>query len=263
MRSIATCSVPTATSAPNGATNAYLVGREGAMLVDPAGRTPGLDRAVEARSVEHVLLTHTHPDHVGGVAEYATRTGATVWAHGAYEDRFEWATGIGPDRTLSDGEVIRTGDGTRVEVLETPGHAPDHLVFAIGSSLLVGDLSMAEGSVLVGDDGDLAAYLASLDRLLALSPSTCYPGHGPTIEDPDETLSRLIEHRRERERRVVAAVRNGRETVEGIVESAYERDLTGVEHLAGQAVRAHLRKLAAEGVVRWDGERAHALASDD
>ena len=263
MRAIARIPIPTATSAPTGATNAYVVGREGAALVDPAGRTAALDSAVEERSVEHLVLTHTHPDHVGAVADYATRSGVTVWAHARYRDRFERATGIEPDRTLTDGKSLVTGDEVGITVVETPGHAPDHLAFAVGSALLVGDLAMAEGSVLVGDDGDLSRYLASLERLLALDPSRCYPGHGPLIEDPRKTLSRLIDHRRERERRVLAAVRSGCETVDAIVESAYEKDLSGVEELAAQAVRAHLRKLAAEGDIRWDGERVRATASDD
>jgi endoribonuclease LACTB2 len=248
--------VPTATTAPTGATNAYVVGTRGSILVDPAGRTPDLDRVVDERSVEHLLVTHTHPDHVGAVAEYAAATGATVWAHARYRERFERATGVEPNRTVADGDEVRSGDGTRVVALEAPGHAPDHLAFVVGESILVGDLGTAEGSVLVGNDGDLTAYLASLDRLLAFEPSTCYPGHGPPIEDPEETLSRLIDHRLDRERRVLAAVRDGRETVDAILDSAYERDLAGIEGLAAQAVRAHLRKLAAEGEIRWNGERA-------
>jgi len=261
--SIVSFAVPTATSAPTGATNTYLVGSRGSILVDPAGRTPALDRAVDERSVDHLLVTHTHPDHVGAVAEYAATTGATLWAHSRYRDRFERATGVEPDRTFADGDEVVSGDGTRVVVVETPGHAPDHLAFVVGESALVGDLAMAEGSVLVGDDGDLSAYLTSLDRLLALAPSRCYPGHGPPIEEPEPTLSRLIDHRRERERRVLAAVRSGCETVDAIVESAYEKDLSGLEELAAQAVRAHVRKLASEGEIEWDGGCARTVDSRD
>ncbi|WP_435076908.1 MBL fold metallo-hydrolase [Halococcus sp. AFM35] len=240
------------TAAPGGETNTYLIGHEHALLVDPAAETPPLDGALD--DVEHLLVTHTHPDHVGGVAAYADR--ATVWARAGYEERFERATGVSPDRLFGPGTRIETDDGT-VEVLATPGHAPDHVALTADGGMLVGDLAVAEGSVVVGsDDGDMRGYLTALRRLHARNPTRLYPGHGPVIDEPRGVVERLISHRLRRERAVLRAVREGARTVAAITDRAYGKDLSGVRKLAERTVEAHLEKLAVEGRVEWDGERA-------
>jgi len=237
--------VPTETRAPARTTNAYLVeGRPAdALLVDPGSRTDELDAAVAGGTVGHVAVTHAHPDHVGAVAEYAAETGATVWARGGRQERFAAATGIEPDRTFRGGD--RVGPA---RALSTPGHAPDHAAFVVGDEALVGDLAVAEGSVAVAaPEGDLRAYLATLRRLLVRGFDTLYPGHGPTIADPGQTLERLLEHRLDRERRVLAAVDGGAADLDAVVVRAYGKDLSGVEDLARATARAHLRKLARAG----------------
>ncbi|WP_232700924.1 MBL fold metallo-hydrolase [Halobacterium wangiae] len=245
------------TRAPQGETNAYLLGSPRRLLVDPARRTPALDAAVA--DVDHVAVTHAHPDHVGAVAEYAAETDATVWAHAAFADRFERATGVAADRVFRPGDEL--GD-TGVTVFDTPGHAPDHVAFVEGREAVTGDLVFADGSVFVGaTDGDMRAYLASLRCAYARNFDRLHPGHGPVVESPRERLAALYDHRRERERRVLAAVEVGAETVEAILDAAYDKDLSGVRDLAGQTVRAHLDKLAVEGRVEWDG--AHAGPVED
>jgi glyoxylase-like metal-dependent hydrolase (beta-lactamase superfamily II) len=249
------CSV--ATRAPTGQTHAYALGDEDALLVDPAAREGGLD---DLERVAHVAVTHHHPDHVGAVAHYAAEHDATVWCRVGREDAFEAATGVAPDRTFAEGTVVETGDGP-VTVVDTPGHAPEHVGFSFErdghEELLVGDLAVAAGSVVVGHPtGDVRTYLASLRRLWARAPATLHPAHGPTIEDPRATCVRLIDHRREREAKVLAAVEGGAGTVAEITDAAYEKDLTGVEDLARATVRAHVEKLRIERRIRWDGERA-------
>jgi len=124
---------------------------------------------------------------------------------------------------------------------------------------VTGDLAVAEGSVVVGaPHGDMRAYVSSLRRVHATDPDRLYPAHGPVIDDPRATCERLIDHRRDRERRVLAAVRDGAEDTDQILEAAYEKDLTGVEDLARATVVAHLEKLEVEGRVAWDGSRASA-----
>lgn len=237
---------------PGGRTNAYLVGESPALLVDPPAIDARLTASVDSREVGHVAVTHTHPDHVGAVRHYADRTGATVWARAGRVERFHEAAGVAPDRTFREGTSV--GPAT---VLETPGHAPDHVAFRAGDAALVGDLAVAKGTVVVGGgDGDLRAYLVSLRRLRHANLDRVYPGHGPTIDDPDETLERLLAHRLDRERRVLAAVEAGAETLDAVTEAAYEKDLTGVADLARLTVAAHLEKLAVEGRVTWDGRRA-------
>lgn len=247
-----TIEVPT--RAPGGATNAYVLGSDDALLVDPADRHDDLDALTDR--VAHVALTHHHPDHTGAVAHYADVADATVWARTGRTEAFEHATGVAPDRTFAEGTTIPTGDGD-VSVLDTPGHAPEHVGFRAGETVAVGDLAVQEGSVVVGaPSGDMRAYLTSLRRLHATNPATLLPGHGPVIDDPRATCERLITHRYNREARVLAAVEEGARTVEEVLDLAYDKDLTGVRDLAGATVRAHLDKLESEGRVRWDGARA-------
>jgi len=259
---IARIPVDTPTRAPGGETCAYVVGETAALLVDPAARTGDLDRALAARDPTHIAVTHHHPDHVGGVAEYASEYDLTVWARRGRVDAFADATGVQPDQTFGPGELIPTSPPTTV--LDTPGHAPGHVAFAVGGesgtareTLVTGDVAVADGSVVVGaPEGDMRAYLTSLRRVHASDPARLLPAHGPVIDEPRATCRRLLTHRLDRETRVRDAVLAGATTPEAILEDAYEKDVSEVYDLARATVIAHLEKLAVEGDVRWDGNRA-------
>jgi glyoxylase-like metal-dependent hydrolase (beta-lactamase superfamily II) len=243
------------TRALAGTTSAYVIGSTNALLVDPAARAADLTDAISERGVGHVAVTHHHPDHVGAVADYAREYGLTVWARAGRGDAFERATGVAPDRTVGPGETIPAADG--VKLLDTPGHAPEHVAFDTDAGLLCGDLAVAAGSVVVGaPEGDMRAYLSSLRRVYARNPDRLFPAHGPVIKDARATCARLIEHRLDREKRVEAAVAAGHATPEAIVEAAYDKDVSDVAALAQATVVAHLEKLAVENRVGWDGQRA-------
>jgi glyoxylase-like metal-dependent hydrolase (beta-lactamase superfamily II) len=245
-------SVSVDTRAPTGQTYAYVLGSTDALLVDPADRSERLDALVDERDVAHIAVTHTHRDHVGAVAHYADATGATVWAHEDYVERFTNATGREPDRTLGEGTRF-TVDGHDVDVLETAGHAPDHLSFAIDGDILCGDLAVAKGSVAVGvPDGDMIAYILTLLRLQARAPDRLLPAHGPAIRNPLDVLARLVDHRLARETRVLEAIEDGAHDVDSLLDAAYDKDLDGVRDLARATVVAHIEKLAQEGRVEWD-----------
>lgn len=250
-------SIPVETRAEGGATNAYLIGSQDGILVDPAGRTDALDAAVADRPIRHIAVTHTHPDHVGAVEHYAVRTGATVWCRTGYESRFREATGVSPDQTFREGTTL-SSDGP-VSVMDTPGHAPDHVAYLVhqgadgSADVLVGDLLIATGSIFVGPpDGDMRSYMVSLRRLLQKRGRCLYPGHGPTIATPSQRIETLLEHRRQRERRVQRAVEKGATSVDEILDIAYDKDLSGVRDLASATVQAHLSKLSTEGRINWE-----------
>ncbi|RRJ28884.1 MBL fold metallo-hydrolase [Halocatena pleomorpha] len=246
----------TVVETPGESTNAYIVGTDSALLVDPGGESDELDAAIADRAVDHIAVTHHHPDHVAGISRYAAETGATVWARRGREQSFRAATGVVPDRTLRCGTAIET-DAGHVRVLETPGHAPEHVSFAAGDSHLVGDLAVASGSVVVGaPEGDMRAYLGSLRRVYVRAPATLYPGHGSVIDAPQATVRRLIDHRREREHSVLSAVEAGAASLPEITDAAYEKDVSDVRRLAEATVKAHLEKLAVEKQVVWDGTHA-------
>jgi ribonuclease/clavin/mitogillin len=263
-------SVSARTQAPGGETAAYVLGEESALLVDPAGRTERLDELVAQRDVAHVAVTHHHPDHVGAVADYAREYDLTVWARYGRADSFAAATGIDADRTFREGTRIPAASG--VAVMETPGHAPEHVAFAVqdasgdgdndaahvgddaADTLVSGDLAVAEGSVVVGaPEGDMRAYLTSLRRLHARNPVRLLPAHGPTISNTQKVCARLIAHRLDREARIRTAVQQGVDTPDALVADVYEKDVSAVFELARATVVAHLEKLAVEGDVYWDG----------
>lgn len=245
--------------APSGPTHVYLLG-DGELLVDPANRTPDLDAAVTEAAPSHVAVTHHHPDHAAAVADYATAFDLTVWAHAGRTAEFANATGVEPDRTFAEGTTLPVGEG--ITVRDVPGHAPEHVAFDAGGvdGLVTGDLALAEGTVVVGAPaGDMRAYLSSLRRVHAMGPERLYPGHGPVVENPRATCERLLCHRLDRERQVLAAVWDGRCRPGAIVDAAYDKDVSAVRDLATATTVAHLEKLAVEGKLSWDGELAEPI----
>ena len=241
-------SLPVETRAPTGATNAYV---HDGVVIDPAARSADLDERMA--NLEHVVVTHHHPDHVGAVQEYATEKELTVWAKYGRTAEFEAAAGITPDRTFKPGDRL-TKD---VIAIDTPGHASEHTAFGTPDGIISGDLAVAEGSVVVGaPEGDMRAYLSSLRRIHATNPDRLYPGHGPVIETPRATCERLIQHRLDREQSVEDAIREGASTLKEVVEAAYDKDISAVYDLARATVLAHIEKLVVEGRITFDGERA-------
>lgn len=243
-----------ATRAPTGQTAAYLVGQSNSLLVDPAAWTEQLAAAAREADVGHVAVTHHHPDHVGGVADAAAALDCTVWARAGRVSAFEAATGVVPDRTFGADTIIPAASG--VSVLDTPGHAAEHVGFVCGDEIVSGDVAVAEGSVVVGaPDGEMRAYLSTLRRLHARNPGRLHPAHGPVIDRPRDVCRRLIQHRIDRERAVARAVSDGARTIGEIVDAAYEKDISTVRDLARATVVAHVEKLVVENRLARDGHR--------
>jgi glyoxylase-like metal-dependent hydrolase (beta-lactamase superfamily II) len=160
--------------------------------------------------------------------------------------------------SLGDGDLVRVG-GEQLVALHTPGHSPDHLAFwhQASATVFTGDLVVAGSSVMIHTSrgGKLADYMASLERVLALSPRVLLPAHGPRVDDPRALLTGYLDHRQMRERQVIEALRGGHATVEAIAESIYHGLDPALMPAARENVRAHLEKLRAEGAASVESDR--------
>jgi glyoxylase-like metal-dependent hydrolase (beta-lactamase superfamily II) len=244
-------------------TNTYLIGTgPERILLDPGQGVPGylpvLERAMQRAGVsriQEIVLTHGHPDHIGGVRAVRERFGRVRVS------KFPWpeADAAYPDLELvrlDDGAVVRT-DGATLRGVFTPGHAPDHLCFVLEEEQAVfsGDNVLGVGTTVIpNQNGDLGQYMDSLARLLALAPRRIYPAHGPVIEDGVAKLREYIAHRHEREQQILAALARGPARVGEIVRVVYAAYPEALHAAAAQSTAQHLRKLAREGRVRADGD---------
>ncbi len=244
----------TPTLPPATYTNAWIVpALEGVAVVDPGAPDPAeqaqlfalLDLlAAEGRRTTAIWLTHAHPDHVGAVAGVAARYGVPVRAHALAEGRVP-GVHVEPVR---DGELL----GGRFLALATPGHAREHLAFLDEptGALLCGDLVSTLSTIVIDpDEGDMAEYVAQLERVRALAPRTLYPAHGPPAPDAVARLGAYLAHRREREALVVAALRPGG-TLAEMTAAAYTDTLPAFFPVAERSCLAILEKLRREGRAR-------------
>jgi len=258
--------LPTPTLPPAAHTNCYILGTGEAVLVDPGSPWPEeidrMEAAVRAlpeglgRKVSAIWLTHHHPDHIGGVAELQKRLGIPVAAHARTADRLR-ARGIAVDREIAADEQIELSGRDNenpmpVRALHTPGHAAGHLCFLEGrlGSLLAGDMVSALSTIVIDPpEGDMDAYLASLERLAALEPRMLFAGHGPPIPDAVAKLRELIDHRLWREEKVIAAWRSGIHDAEAMLPEVYDDAPRQAWPLAQRQIEAHLVRLRRAGTL--------------
>lgn len=235
-------------------TNTYVVGAGRNCVIDPAvDDADYLDAVARAAGhVDRILVTHRHPDHIGGVAPLVERFGCPVHAFGS-----DPIGGITVD-PVADGDLIETG-GAVLTALHTPGHASDHLCFYLreGASLFAGDNILGEGTAVIAPpDGDMRSYLDSLRRLRKLHIDRIYPGHFRPLHGGAAIIDGYLHHRAERRAAVIAALETGATSAEEIVSVVYADTPTDLHPIALLQVRSMLDLLLEEGVVslhehRW------------
>jgi glyoxylase-like metal-dependent hydrolase (beta-lactamase superfamily II) len=248
-------------------TGTYVVGEGKVAVIDPG---PDLPEHIEAllmdlagEEVTHILVTHTHRDHSPAAAAVKEATGAPTYGFGPHAGGKRGELGVEeggdwdfvPDIVVPDGGEI-VGAGWRFEAVHTPGHTSNHLCFALPDQgiLFSGDHVMGwSTSVIAPPDGNMAAYMGSLDKLLARRDAVYWPTHGPAIIEPKEHVRAFIAHRREREAGVIDCLRAGIGNVDAMVERLYVGLNPNLKRAAGRSMLAHLVDLIERGIVACDG----------
>ncbi|VEG38406.1 Zn-dependent hydrolase, glyoxylase [Mycolicibacterium flavescens] len=215
-------------------------GSDEMVVVDPGpDDDEHIGRIAELGTIPLVLISHKHEDHTGAIDKIVDRTGAVVRSVGS-----GFLRGLGGP--LTDGEVIEAA-GLLITVMATPGHTVDSVSFLLDDAVLTADTVLGRGTTVIDkEDGSLADYLESLQRLRGLGPRTVLPGHGPDLENLEAVTDMYLAHREERLEQVRAALRvlGDDATVRQVVEHVYtdvDEKLWDVAEWSVQAQLDYLR----------------------
>ena len=242
-------------------TQTYVVGEDELVVIDPgpdlAEHVEAILRTLDGRSLAAIACTHTHRDHSPASRALKEATGAPIvgCAPLALESIGPRADAsfdrhYAPDRVLSDGDAIEFDRGKRLVAVATPGHTSNHLCFAYGDALFTGDHVMGwSTTVVVPPDGDMAAYMRSMDLLRQRGDRIFYPAHGPAVTKPAQLVRGMIGHRLQRERQILRLVEQRPRDIPDIVANAYPGLDLRLVPAAGGSVHAHLLDLRQRGLV--------------
>jgi len=242
-------------------TQTYLLGAEEVAVIDPGPDIPehldALEGAIGERRVAAILCTHTHRDHSPAAAPLAERTGAPIIGCAALaletvgpRADASFDGDYSPDRVLADGEVVEVG-AEPITAVATPGHTSNHLCFAYRGALFSGDHVMGWSTTVVfPPDGDMAAYMQSLDKLRQRDDGIYYPAHGPPVTNPQQYVRHLAGHRMQRETQILRLIRERARDIPDIVANAYPGLDPRLVTAAGGSVLAHLLDLQRRGLVQ-------------
>ena len=244
-------------------TQTHIVGTRDLAVIDPGPAAPEhLDRllaAIAGRPVTAIVITHHHRDHSPGAIPLKAATGSAVVgaAPFALVDEGPRADAAfdpdyAPDRVMEEGDTV-AGEGWTLEAIATPGHTSNHLAFALPETqaLFSGDHVMGwSTSVVSPPDGDMGAYMTSLEKLLGRDDRVFYPGHGPEIERPQRIVRGMLGHRRQREGQILRLLAGGAQPIAVAVERMYVGLDPRLVPAAERSVLAHLLDLERRGLVR-------------
>ncbi len=228
-------------------TNTWLIddGEGKVVVIDPgpvdAAHEEAISSRLSERMVEGVLVTHTHLDHAPMANPLALNLGVPALGFAAGPE-------FVPDVALVDGSVFPVGN-IGLEVVYTPGHSDDHLSFRVGNVLFSGDHVLGGSSVMVEAMGP---YLDSLRKIKGTGLTQIHPGHGQSIDEPEEVIDWYIAHRLQRHAEILSAIRAGAKSVSEVVETVYQGVDTSLYPLAARSVQAHFVLLSSEGQIALD-----------
>jgi len=253
-------------------TQTYLIGTNEIAVIDPGPDLPehvdALEQAIAGRKVVAIMCTHTHRDHSPAARPLADRIGAPIIgcaplaletigprADAAFDGDYA------PDGVLEDGGSIEI-DGEVIVAVATPGHTSNHLCYAYRGALFSGDHVMGwSTTVVVPPDGDMAAYMQSLDKLRQRDDRAYYPAHGPAVNNPQQYVRHLVGHRMQREKQILSLVREKPRAIADIVANAYPGLDPRLVAAAGGSVLAHLVDLERRGLVEQQQDEWKAKAA--
>ena len=235
-------------------TNTYLIGNDEVTVIDPGPALPDhIEAIVQASShIKQILLTHTHPDHSPGTKLLQDKIRVPVFAL-ITESSKDQDTTFTPERFLSDGETLTTKEHT-IEVIHTPGHASNHLCYLLKEEklLFTGDHIMDGSTVVISPpDGNMQEYIDSLLKLKKYDLNKIAPGHGELMDDPYATVEWIVQHRMERESKVIEALQLQKSgDLDTLVKDVYS-DVDPILHpIAKWSLESHLIKLINDGLVK-------------
>lgn len=243
-------------------TQTHLVGTTDLAVIDPGpaddAHLAALIAAIGGRPVRAIMVTHHHRDHSLASRSLAVVTGAPIvgsapTVRGPIDASYD--RDYTPDRVLTEGETV-AGEGWTLAAVATPGHTSQHLAFALPQeqALFSGDHVMGWSTSIVSPpDGDMAAYRASLDKLLMRDDRIYYPGHGEAVENPQRLVRGMLAHRKQRERQIIRLLGEGPLTLADLVARMYVGLAPALVPAAEQSVLAHLYDLRDRRLVTEDG----------
>ena len=245
----------------------YIVGRGDVAVIDPGreneSHTQAIMDALKGERIAWIVVSHTHKDHSPGATLLAERTGAPIIGCAPFVAKEGPESGLdsahdlsyAPSRVMKDGDRIE-GDGFTLEAIETPGHASNHLAFALPQerSVFSADHVMAwSTSIVAPPDGNMTDYMNSLDKLRGREDATLWPGHGGPVTEPQRYMRALSAHRRQREAAIVRRLHAGDETIHEMVARIYDGLDPRLVNAAALSVLAHMEDLVTRGVAVAEG----------
>ncbi len=249
-------------------TGTYIIGRGKVAIIDPgpdlAEHVSALLGALDGEDITHLVVTHTHRDHSPACRPVQAACGAKTYGYGPHgagkrEAGIEVEEGgdrlFAPDIVIRDGDIIE-GDGWTLECVFTPGHTSNHVCFQLREekTLFSGDHVMGwSTSIISPPDGDMADYMASLERLLHRDDRYYWPTHGPRIDNPKPFVQSFIAHRNEREEQILQCLKQPVHTIDAMVPLMYKDLPEFMYPAAGRSVFAALIYLVQRGRVACDG----------